>query len=77
LKALTRVSSCGVASAEPPKQLRRLGVLSTLDEHDPDWWSMAFNLSWRIHSDDGMRGLKQGRECGYRAELDAKTLGAN
>jgi len=38
---------------------------------------MAFNLSWRIHSDDGMRGLKQGRECGYRAELDAKTLGAN
>jgi putative tryptophan/tyrosine transport system substrate-binding protein len=30
----------GVASAEPPKRLRRLGVLNTLDEHDPDWRSM-------------------------------------
>jgi hypothetical protein len=30
----------GVASAEPPKQLRRLGVLNTVDEHDPVWQSM-------------------------------------
>jgi putative ABC transport system substrate-binding protein len=32
----------GVASAEPPKQFRRLGVLNTLDEHDPVWQSMHF-----------------------------------
>ena len=37
----------------------------------------AFNLGWRVHMrclDDGMRGLKHKRECGYRAELDMKTL---
>lgn len=37
----------------------------------------AWNLSWRIHVrclDDGMRGLKHGRECGYRAELHIETL---
>jgi putative tryptophan/tyrosine transport system substrate-binding protein len=30
----------GVASAEPPKRLRRLGVLNTIGEHDPVWQSM-------------------------------------
>lgn len=37
----------------------------------------AMNLSWRVHircQDDGMRGLKHKRECGYRAELDLETL---
>jgi hypothetical protein len=38
LGALNALS--GVASAEPPKQLRRLGVLNTVDEHDPVWQSM-------------------------------------
>ncbi len=30
----------GIAFAESPKGLRRLGVLNPRDEHDPDWWSM-------------------------------------
>jgi hypothetical protein len=37
----------------------------------------AFNLGWRVHMrclDDGMRGLKHQRECGYRADLDMSTL---
>src|SRR5262245_36677507 len=37
----------------------------------------AYNLDWKIHMrclDNGMRGLKHGRECGYRTDLDMKTL---
>src|SRR5215218_7179592 len=37
----------------------------------------AFGLDWKIHMrclDDRMRGMKHGRECGYRTELDLKTL---
>lgn len=37
----------------------------------------AWSLSWRIHMrclDDGMRGLKHGRECGFKTELELKTL---
>ena len=37
----------------------------------------AMNLSWRIHMrclDDGVRGLKNMRECGFRRELDVETL---
>lgn len=37
----------------------------------------AWNLGWRIDMrclDDGMRGLKHGRECGFRTTLDMQTL---
>src|SRR4051812_46472686 len=37
----------------------------------------AWNFSWRITMrclDDGMRGLKHGRECDFRTELDLQTL---
>jgi hypothetical protein len=37
----------------------------------------AWSLSWTIHMrclDNGMRGMKHGRECAYRAELDMRTL---
>jgi hypothetical protein len=37
----------------------------------------AWNLSWRITircMDDGREGLKHKRECGYRTDLDMKTL---
>jgi len=37
----------------------------------------AWNLSWQTHMrclDDGRRGLKHKRECGYRTELDMNTL---
>ena len=37
----------------------------------------AWNLSWNVRMrclDDGMRGLKHRRECGYQAELDMETL---
>jgi len=37
----------------------------------------AWNCSWRIHMrclDDGRRGLKHGRECAYRVDLDLTTL---
>lgn len=37
----------------------------------------AWNLSWTIRIrclDDGMRGLKHKRECGYRTDLDMETL---
>lgn len=37
----------------------------------------AMDLGWRVHVrclDDGMRGLKHKRECGFRAELDMDTL---
>src|SRR5688572_14764945 len=34
-------------------------------------------VSWSIHMrclDDGRRGLKHGRECGFRKELEVETL---
>jgi hypothetical protein len=37
----------------------------------------AWNLGWRLHMrclHDGREGLKHGRSCGYRAELDMRTL---
>jgi hypothetical protein len=37
----------------------------------------AWNLSWQVHIrclDDGREGLKHKRQCGYRTELDLKTL---
>jgi hypothetical protein len=37
----------------------------------------AMNMFWRIHMrclDDGRRGLKHKRECGFRRELDVETL---
>jgi hypothetical protein len=37
----------------------------------------AWNLGWCVHMrclDNGMRGLKHKRECGYRADLDMETL---
>ncbi len=37
----------------------------------------AYSLGWRIDMrclDDGMRGLKHKRECGFRATLDMQTL---
>jgi hypothetical protein len=37
----------------------------------------AWNLGWSVDIrclDDGRRGLKHNRECGYRASLDMETL---
>ena len=37
----------------------------------------AWSLSWRLHMrclDDGQRGLKHGRACDFRSELDLQTL---
>lgn len=37
----------------------------------------AYSCDWQVHMrclDDGMRGLKHRRECGYRTDLDMKTL---
>src|SRR5215207_3845998 len=37
----------------------------------------ALNHGWRVHMrclDDGMRGLKHMRECGFKTDLDLRTL---